>query len=329
VLQYRHNSQIDYLKWDACVEASSQRVVYALSWYLDVVSPGWAALIEEEAGRYVTVMPLPIAKKFGIRFIMQPFYTQQLGIFSIKNDFDAAGMLALLRQNFSYVSKYSFNTDNTPGILAGIENKNLIIRQHYTHHLNLAVSYAKIYQGYTRDRKLNLKRAQRANLIITESKDIRPLIHLFKADAASRITGGVSVAAYNLLERLYQVLDSKGLATLYYTTTAAGELEAGALFVTYANKIIYLFNAATKQARSRNGRTLLLDTIIQQYAGKPYVFDFESPVAVASIIRVYQGFGAEPAPFYTFNYNNLPAPVKVIKQVRQAFYQKILAANQT
>jgi hypothetical protein len=161
---------------------------------------------------------------------------------------------------------------------------------------------------------------------VVESTDIQPLIALFKSDAASRITGGAAPESYQLLEDLFGRLREKGLATLYYTRTGAGEYDAGCLFVRYAHKIIYLFNAASVAGRRRNGRSLMIDQVIRQYAGQPYIFDFESPAAVAAIIRVYRGFNSQPVPYYTIRYNRLPAPIRWVKQARQLFYQKVLPA---
>ncbi|MGV3587151.1 MAG: GNAT family N-acetyltransferase [Adhaeribacter sp.] len=322
--RYLSNRQINYAAWDACVATSEQRLVYALSWYLDVVTPGWAGLVEEQDGQYVAVMPLPVKQQFGINYLAQPLFCQQLGFFAKTNSIQPEQFIAAAKRHFSLISKYSFNTTNT-FLLKSDENSNLQVYRHYTHLLNLNQSYKAIYQNYSRDRKLNLKRSQKAGLVIEESTDIGILIRLFKEDAASRIRGGVSEAAYAQLQQLYQALAAKGLATLLYTQTPTGEIDAGCLFVTYGQKIIYLFNAASVAGRSRNGRSLMLDYIIQKYAGQPYVFDFESPADIASIIRVYQGFGAMQAPFYTITQNNLPVPLKFLKKVRQFLYLKVIA----
>jgi hypothetical protein len=322
LLRYLSNSQINYPQWDACVAASPQAIVYGLSWYLDVVSPGWAGLVEEEQGRYLAVMPLPEARKIGIPYLRQPFFAQQLGLFSVRAPADPAGALQQVLQHYSLISKYSFNTGNQN--LAWPAHPHLLGQQQFTHHLDLSPPYETLCRQYSRDRKLNLARARKAGLQVVESEDIQPLIALFKSDAAARITGGAAEESYQLLQDLFRQLQERKLATLYYTRTADGEWDAGCLFVRYAQTIIYLFNAASVAGRRRNGRTLLIDRVIRQYAGQPYILDFESPAAVAPIIRVYQGFGAQAVSFYTIRYNRLPAPVRWVKQARQLFYQKVL-----
>ena len=322
MLKYLRNNQIDKQKWDACVEASAQRLVYALSWYLDVVAPNWAALVCEQEEQYKAVMPLPEAKKFGIQYVFQPFFCPQLGAFSTLN-LSLHNFLPALIKQYVLISNYCFNTENTDSLETAPD---LEVKQYYTHHLNLAVGYEQLYQEYSRDRKLNLKRAQKAGLTIVESTDIKPIIQLFQEDAESRIYGGVNPTTYLLLERLYEQLHQRGLATLLYTQTLAGEIDAGCLFITYANKIIYIFNAASKTGRQRNGRSLMIDAVIRKHAGQPFVFDFESPPAVANIIRVYQGFGSEPIPYYALQLNQLPKPIKLIKEARRLFFQRVLPA---
>jgi len=54
-------------------------MVYGCSWYLDIVCPEWEALVQDD---YEAIFPLTCNRKFGIRYLYQPFFTQQLGIFS-------------------------------------------------------------------------------------------------------------------------------------------------------------------------------------------------------------------------------------------------------
>ena len=322
MLKYLQHNQINKLKWDTCVEAAPQRIVYALTWYLDVVAPGWAALVLEQEEQYKAVMPLPEARKFGLQYVFQPFFCPQLGILSTTK-ISPDSFFQALRKQYVFISNYCFNTNNLDLLNT---TPDLEIKQFYTHHLDLAAGYEQIFNGYSRDRKLNLKRAQKARLKIVESTDIKPIIRLFREDAESRIYGGVNPETYLSLERLYTQLQARGLATLLYTQTPTGEIDAGCLFIIYAGKIIYIFNAASKAGRRRNGRSLIIDALIRKYAGQPFIFDFESPPTVASIIRVYHGFGSKPVPYDALQLNRLPKPIRFIKEARRLFYQQLLPA---
>ena len=74
----KHN-KIDKKSWDDCIHKSFNGNVYALSWYLDIIHPEWDALVENN---YERVMPLTNSKKFGLSYMFQPFFAQQLGVYS-------------------------------------------------------------------------------------------------------------------------------------------------------------------------------------------------------------------------------------------------------
>ena len=47
--------------------------------FLDLLSPGWSALIGEN---YEWVLPVIANKKFGVSYLYQPPFTQQLGVYA-------------------------------------------------------------------------------------------------------------------------------------------------------------------------------------------------------------------------------------------------------
>ena len=73
------NKAIDFNRWDHAISQSNNQLVYASSWYLNVVSPQWEALVTAD---YEFVMPLPVKSRYKIPYLVQPVLTQQLGIFS-------------------------------------------------------------------------------------------------------------------------------------------------------------------------------------------------------------------------------------------------------
>jgi hypothetical protein len=62
ISHFRHH-KIDKSIYDECILESLQGTVYAMSWYLDTVSPGWELLATED---YKTVMPIPVNSPFRI-----------------------------------------------------------------------------------------------------------------------------------------------------------------------------------------------------------------------------------------------------------------------
>ena len=79
MINYFRHTQINKNRWDDCIGRSLNRRVYAFSWYLDLVCPGWDAMIEND---YERVFPLTHHQKWRVSYLAQPYVTQQLGIFS-------------------------------------------------------------------------------------------------------------------------------------------------------------------------------------------------------------------------------------------------------
>ncbi|MEZ4901516.1 MAG: GNAT family N-acetyltransferase [Spirosomataceae bacterium] len=298
-------------QWNDFVAASPQAILYANTWYLDVVAPNWCALVMEEKGAWQAVMPLPIRTKWGIKVIQQPFFCQILGVFALDEaTFEKATSLfqAQLPHYFNYISVYTgrFSEQATSFL-------DDYLTQCSTDVLVLNRPYHLMKANYSADRKKNLRRAEKFNWHIKTSTNIEPLIGLFHANHAQKI--GVAESAYDLLRRVFQRLKDKNLVRLVYAIKA-GEIEAGALFAVANQRIIYLFNAATPLGRQANGRTLLIDDMIQQYAQSGFIFDFESP-EIASIKTFYQSFGTKKEGYQSLHLNNLPFPLKQIQEKRR------------
>ena len=78
-IKYVAQQQVDKNKWDACIERSSNGLIYGYSFYLDSMAKHWDALVLND---YEAVMPLTWNRKWGIKYLYQPPLTPQLGIFS-------------------------------------------------------------------------------------------------------------------------------------------------------------------------------------------------------------------------------------------------------
>lgn len=301
------SSQINGTDWDACVASSPQQIIYGYSWYLNAVlpAPDWTwmgVVLLDDAGQYQAVMPIPLRRKaiVGLTYqwvVHQPFFCQLLGVFSREGELDTAPFFQLMVEQFRYGSTVS--TRQQPGDLG----QNEPVSEWSTHVLDLSVGYQHIFQNYTNDRKLNLRRAKEANWIIADSTDPETLLALFRANHATEINGGVAHWAYLILRSLIKELGQRKLITLRYALQG-GKIEAGVLFVQEGRRIIYLFNAASKAGRQGNARTLLLDQLIQEKAGQLLVLDFESP-AKQTIRAFYQSFGANKEVFWQMSWNHL------------------------
>ena len=78
-ITYIHREAIDTEKWNDVIAQSPAETIFLYTWYLDTVAANWSALVVDD---YRFIMPVVWKKKAGLKYVYQPFYTQQLGVFS-------------------------------------------------------------------------------------------------------------------------------------------------------------------------------------------------------------------------------------------------------
>ncbi|MFD1144398.1 GNAT family N-acetyltransferase [Larkinella insperata] len=315
IIRYLDRSALDPDRWDDCVRASSQRLVYAASWYLDALTTGdkapyWGGIVAEEQGGYVAVMPVVYKKKYGIRYAFQPDYCQQLGVFS-RSGVDLQTVFPefwkLLNRHVKWVVSYRFNEKNEHELSfpAGLP---LVKRSN--HVLPLDKPYAEIYKGYATDRKSNLNRARNTAWVVEESRDVRPLIQLHRTHNEEKAVGGIDLdlTIYDRFAQAVDGLHQRGLVRIWMARKEGEQMpEAGGVFVMDANRIIYLFNGASVAGRKQQARLWMINRLVEEFAGTPLEFDFESPaVGAESVKAYYRSFGAESRLYTEISYNHLP-----------------------
>ena len=292
MIQYLQHNQIDKKKWDATIAECGN--IYAYSWYLDTVHPNWEALVEDD---YQAVMPITGGKKFGVNYLYQPYFVQQLGVFS-KQPLTQEKTEAYLK---AIPSKYRFaeirlNENNTfEKDIQGIEYHRNVL-------LDLNQSYESIRANYHQNTKRNLAKAEANNLQIINTVIPYHVVALF-TDNRGALLDKWGKAEYVRLTSLTKKAVNKNHAFIFgVTEKGIGELLCAAIFMKTGNRITFLFSGLKQAGKDKQAMTYLLDYVIQKYADQPLVFDFEGSDD-DNLARFYLGFGGEEVkyPGYTFN----------------------------
>ncbi|WP_165822096.1 GNAT family N-acetyltransferase [Hymenobacter edaphi] len=306
-LRYLTHSFIDRDAWDDCVAAAEQVVPYAQAAWLHALNDGrWDAVVEPDPsnGGYLSLLPVPTQRRLWGREALQPPFTQQLGLLTTASSQhrEAGEYLALLAGEFARLHLQLNDGDPRPARLpTGWQ-----AAERLTYHLPLDLAYENLYLGYCADYRRRLRQREKANLTLAESVDLAPLVHLFQREKGAGV-GGMKPEYYQRLLRLYDALRPLG-QTLLLSAQAAdtGELLAGALFIRYRSRLVYLFAAATPAGKKAAAPLLLLDEAIRRHAGTPgLVLDFEGGM-IPSIARFFANFGARPVPYYTLTQTTRP-----------------------
>ena len=246
---YLKHTEIDKVKWDDCVLSCLNHLPYCYSWYLDIVSPGWDALISND---YEFIFPLTHRRKAGINYLFQPYFTQQLGLFS-KNAFEqktVTAFLSAIPEHFKFI-EINLNTK------CELTSKEFDSKNKLTHHLSLTESYSTIFQRFNQNTKRNIHKAEKANLIFKKNGEIKSLINLFKLSIGKKTD--LKLKDYKILEKLMVSLQKNNCGDVYEIRDTNQNLEAALFLISSKNILINLFNASSYTGKKNSAMFLLFN----------------------------------------------------------------------
>lgn len=295
----KHN-EIDKRRWDECIKKSFNGNVYALSWYLDVVHPHWDALVEND---YERVMPLTASKKFGISYMFQPFFVQQLGVFSTSqmSHENVSDFIKAIPQKYRFV-QYRLNSYNK------VDYESEIIERHRNVELDLIYDYQYLYNNYNNNTKRNLTKAENAGLSVNYDIDPEIIIELFRNNKGKNVQHWQDKEYERLLNLVHTAISYKCCFTIGISDLE-NNIIAGAIFVHSHDRLIFLFSGSDEKHRDKHALTMLLDTVIREYSETQYTFDFEGSDN-EGLARFYKGFGGKEVSYPEVKYNNLKGILK-------------------
>lgn len=277
-IQHLQHKHIDFKKWDDTILSSANHLGYAYSWYLDIVSPGWEALVTDD---YEFIMPLPVKRKYKIPYLVQPVLTQQLGIFS-KNEISDE-IIQLFIKNIPYYS-YELNMNE--------RNFNAEVTKLPNYVLKLNDPYENIQQKYSKNTVRNIEKAQKNNVRIVDKIEIEEFISLFSQ---------VNPNAIAVIKSTYRAILTTGTKNKMITISGAyntkDELIAGICHFFTGKRIVCLLPVSNAEAKKTSAMFLLIDSLIRTFAETDRIVDFEGS-QIEGIARFYRGFGAADQPYY-------------------------------
>ncbi len=303
VIKYISHKDINKQAWDNCIDNAVNQVIYAYSWYLDIVSPNWDALV---LGNYEAIMPLSHRKRFTLNYLAQPLFTQQLGIIycnlahmNATNDF-----LAAIPDKFKLI-EINLNTYNIPS------NKSFEHKINTTCHLELNKNYQELTQNYSEQITRNIKKAHKNNLKVDHDITPEGVINLFKSNKGKTIKK-LKNNSYQLLLKLSRALNDSRALVCIGVKNITGNYIAGAIFIKFNDCAIFLFSGANLEAKKYGAMSMLIDSFIKTNASSQLMLDFEGSNDV-NLARFYKGFGSKSVHYYAIRRNNLPKIIRWFK----------------
>ena len=300
-IQYLKHNQIDFVKWDDCISKSLNGIVYAYSWYLAIVAGEWDAIVGDD---YVVVFPLVKKRKFGVSYVYQPLFTQQLGAFST-GKIDKQTLELFIG---SIPSKYKYQEINL-NTFNRLDSTNLKIYNRVTYQLDLVQTYFVLSSSYNENTRRNISKAIALGVNVNKSSSVEEFIDFQKKN----LPVSLPVIEYEKLRQIIQYSLQNKIGEIYASYTAQNVLCAVAFFVKSNGKVIYLSAASSELGKKNRAMFALVDRFIDSNSESFLTLDFEGS-NIENIARFYDGFGAKPSIYQRIVINNLPWYLKPFKK---------------
>lgn len=293
--------EIDSEKWNQCIDNALNCRIYAYDWHLDRTAEIWDALVW---GDYEFVMPLPFRKKFGIKYLYQPLYSQQLGIFPSPTLKVSNAFYSFIFSQFKY-SDVQINSENVI-----FENKEKIeFRERDNFLLPLNNDYTSISKLFSKNTKRNISKAKKQGLTLVEGIRLADYIKFKSAN----LQADIGEKELGKLKSLIALGHRKGFGQIYGVYSKSNELCAAVYFCRCKDRVLF-FNAASSQAGKNLGAMYyLVNCFIEKNADKNLTIDFEGSM-IPGVARFYSGFGAKAEHYFQLKFNRLPLPIKWLKR---------------
>lgn len=305
-LKFLQYNQIDKHKWDETITSSYNSIVYAFSWYLDSVSPKWSALVSYD---YQYVMPLPVQRKYGFKFVIQPYFVQQLGIFSSKKITPEVSDFFFNELSNRY--RYTEINLNKFMDVSGLPYQ---LKKNITYELDLIQSYGSMKKSYNKNTQRNLKKIADLNI---EFSDSNLTSNDFIAFYRKQIDAQLSLLNnkhYRIIRKIVNIHNFPQQTPLIISARIENRLCAVAFFIKSRERIIYLLGASSVEGKKSLAMFGIFDFVIWKFSGKNIVLDFEGS-NISNIARVYTGFGGKPFTYFTLKINKLPKFLSSFKKI--------------
>lgn len=304
MIRYLKYTEIDKARWDECISHACNGVIYAFSWYLDIVCPQrWDALVKDD---YAAVFPIPQRKKAGIRYVFTPFFVQQLGAFGPGHaHINADEFLDAIPEEFRLV-ELALNSGNTA------DSPHFHFRTNLNHELNLGKSYNELRKQYSENLLRNIRRGEKNAVKLVRAEDPGKIISLFRAGKGREIRHWRD-KEYSILMKLAEACRKRDLLDIREAYSGTGEFLAGMMLLHAAERAIFIFSATGPAAKETGAMPLMIDRFVQENAGSKKVLDFEGSND-ANLARFYKSFGAKEITYSLALKNQLPRLINFIKR---------------
>lgn len=280
---------LDLKKYSKAINEALNYRIYAEYWYLDVLTEEkWECWVY---GDYEVVMPIPLQFKFGIKFVLQPTYCQQLGVF-YKEEISDELFREFEKKLHKYrVRSYCFNEENT-------ERYNPKGEKRVNYILDLNRPYEEIFENYTKHRRKDIRKSERLGVRVFETQDKENFIKLF----LNNYQHLNKVVNNRFLNHYLDYLLKSQKIILCDVLDESGNLIGAQMFVISGKRRICMGFARDRETENHNASAFVIDYLIRKLSDNDKIIDFEGSVN-RKIADFMEGF--HPVSKHYTKYSNI------------------------
>jgi hypothetical protein len=300
MIVYLKHNEIDREQWDNCIKNTPGAKPYAYSWYLDIMAPGWQALVDDD---YDSVFPIPGFSRFGIQYISTPAFLQQLGAFSPDKPVSTA-----IGEFLDYMPDFFKLIDLCIG--QKISTVGYKVSEKVNYELDLSKPYETIFNNFSDHCRKNIEISARKCPELVSSIKPDEIINLFIQNNGKEING-IKIHDFQRLKNLmnFCVINKKG--KLIGVRGARKKLIFGLFLVEIRGNKTILFVVNTPLSRERRIDYFVVNELIKNYSSTRTILDFAGS-SIPSVASFIESFGSEKLPYYRLYRNRLFWPFRPI-----------------
>jgi len=289
MIKFLEHNQIDFQKWDDCLNKCNNNNIYAQSWYLNLVCKKWNALVLED---YRAVMPLNHRTKWGIFTIRQPMFSQQLGLFSQNSEIDVDVFISAIPKMYLYIN-FNLNSQNS--------NSSFSFKKNINHELFIDSDKSKIITKYSKSVQKNISKALNNSILISpKAETAEQFCQQKKELGKSYMNEQLNNIHYKLIN--YCLINNKGKI---FSAQYNG-LICCSIFISIFKNRLTLHSSYCNEIGKRNGAFFfLLNYIFNLEEYNNFTFDFEGS-NLSGVANRNLGFGAKETYYQSIKFSRIP-----------------------
>lgn len=289
--------EIDFEKYNRCIENSVQKKLYAERIFLDIsTDKNWELLVYKD---YEAVMPVPLIKKYGAQIVHNPKFCQQLGIFSKIDSLQINDLFYhFLTKNYA-IRYYTFNDTNAL-------SESLTTRKNF---LIFPDKYETVRQKYSpkRKRKLRLDQEVLDNSEIIKNFDLQTVKNFIRSTGLGADAKDLE-DFINLLSK-FHLNDKLDFYGFFYHQKLINMIAV--YREDYSLTLLGTYNE--RDYVKLSGSSYLIDKVIAENI-ETKIFDFEGS-EIPAVEEFFRGFRPELKSYPCIQVNKKDLILKILKKL--------------